>query len=93
VAKSAEERFDILVEAIENLSKVSHQFADSGVWQQTEVKALSQLVTSAGNALYILDPDRAAKYVQGKYDGLSDSNKTAVNKMVSAETGGIGQYL
>lgn len=62
---TAEERFDLAVQSVENVRSLTKDLNTIGVFDAEEYKAAEVILRSLNKALYILDPKRADEYVKG----------------------------
>ena len=62
---TAEERFDLAVQSVENVRSLTKDLNTIGVFDAEEYKAAEVILRSLNKALFILDPVRAEEYVKG----------------------------
>ena len=86
MAKSAEERFDIAVEAYEHFSKSLALMAEAGVYNNGMAKSVGDIVAALASGMMILDPDKYDEYAK---NAVKEYEKKVAQAQVQQHTNGF----
>jgi len=59
-----QERYDLAVESVEAISRITRNMADIGIYGVEELKAAAVIVVALTRAMSVLDPVAADEYIQ-----------------------------